>query len=208
MPRNLSFEATAAVPIAGQTALQGLRDIGSVQPGHRVLIIGAAGGVGTFAVQIAKVLGAEVTAVCATNGLELVASLGADHVVDYTEQDLTEQSARYDVIYQGAGAHSITELRGALTDSGTLVLSSGEGGRWFGPLGRLAKAMAISPFVSHDLRTFVATSNTDDLSYLNELAEAGQLTPVIDRTYPLAEMADAVRHFLHGHGQGKIVVTI
>ena len=207
-PRNLSFAEAAAVPIAGQTAVLGLRDIGGVQTGRRVLIIGAAGGVGTFAVQIAKVLGAEVTAVCATNGLELVASLGADHVIDYTRENFTKRSTRYDVIYQGAGAQSIAELRGALTESGTLVLSTGEGGRWFGSLGRLAKALAISPFVGHDLRTFVGKSTTDNLNYLTELIEAGQITPIIDRTFPLDEMADAVRHFQHGHGLGKTVVTI
>ncbi len=207
-PRNLSFTEAAAVPIAGQTALLGIRDHGAVQPGQRVLIIGAAGGVGTFAVQIAKVLGAEVTAVCAPNGLELVRSLGADNVIDYTQQDFTQQSERYDLIYHGAGSHSIAELRGALTDSGTLVLSSGEGGRWFGPLGRLAHAIVLSPFVSQDLRTFVAKPNTDNLDYLTELIEAGRITPVIDHTYPLVEMADAVRYFQQGHGPGKTVVTI
>ena len=207
-PRNLSFAEAAAVPIAGQTALLGIRDVGGVQPGQRVLIIGAAGGVGTFAVQIAKVFGAEVTAVCATNGLELVASLGADHVVDYTREDFTKRSTRYDVIYQGAGAQSIAELRGALTESGTLVSSSGEGGRWFGSLGRLAKAMVISPFVGHDLRTFLAKPETDNLDYLTDLIEAGQISPVIDRTFALDETADAVRHFQHGHRLGKTVVTI
>ena len=207
-PRNLSFDEAAAVPIAGQTALQGIRDVGGVQAEQRVLIIGAAGGVGTFAVQIAKVLDAEVTAVCATNGLEFASSLGADHVIDYTRENFTKRSTRYDVIYQGAGAQSIAELRGALTGSGTLVLSTGEGGRWFGPLGRLAKALVISPFVGHDLGTFVAKSNTDDLNYLTGLIEAGQINPIIDRTFPLDEMADAVRHFQHGHGLGKTVVTI
>lgn len=207
-PHNLSFEEAAAVPIAAQTALLGIRDVGSAQPGQRVLIIGSAGGVGTFAVQIAKVLGAEVTAVCATNGLEVVSSLGADHVIDYTREDFTEQAATYDLIYQGAGAHSIAELRGALTESGTLVLSSGEGGRWFGSLGRLAKALALSPFLRQDLRTFVATTKTNNLRYLTELIEDGQIFPVVDRAYPLSAMADAVRHFQHGHGHGKTVVTI
>jgi len=207
-PRNLSFAEAATVPVAGLTAVLGVRDVGGVQAGQRVLIIGAAGGVGTFAVQIAKALGAEVTAVCATNGLELVASLGADHVIDYTREDFTEQSTRYDVIYQGAGAQSIEDLRGVLTESGTLVLSSGEGGRWFGSLGRLAKALAISPFVGHNLRTFVAKANTENLKDLTRLVEAGQLTPVIDRIFPLDETADAVHHFQHGHGLGKTVVTI
>jgi len=207
-PHSLSFEEAAAVPIAGQTALLGIRDVGSVQPGQRVLIIGAAGGVGTFAVQIARLLGADVTAVCGTSGLELVSSLGADNVIDYTSEDFPEQSTTYDLIYQGAGSHSISELRDALTESGTLVLSSGEGGRWFGPLGRLAQALALSPLLRQDLRTFVAKPDVDNLRHLTELIEGGRIITVIDRIYPLAEMAEAVRHFQHGHVHGKTVVTI
>ena len=191
-PKGLSFEQAAAIPIAGQTALLGLRDHGQVQPGQHVLIIGAAGGVGSFAVQIAKAKGAEVTGVCSTRNVDLVASLGADHVIDRMEGDVTAGPDRYDVVFQLAGSQSASELRELLTPSGTLVLSSGEGGRWFGPLGRLARAMVVSPFVGHRLCTYVATPNAVNLAHLTGLVEAGNLTPVVDRTFPLN--GDVGRH--------------
>ena len=206
-PKGLSFEQAAATPIAGQTALLGLRDRGNLQPGQHVLIIGAAGGVGSFAVQIAKARGAEVTGVCSTDNVGLVESLGADHVIDYTERGLHAGADRYDVVLQLAGSQPVSELRRLLTPSGTLVLSSGEGGRWFGPLGRLAGAMLISPFVRQRVCTYVATSNAVNLAHLAGLVQGGHLTPVIDRTFPLNEMSDALRHFQRPHGRGKIVVT-
>lgn len=208
MPKNLTFAQAAAVPVAAQTALLGLRDHGRLKPNQRVLIIGAAGGVGTFAVQIAKALGGEVTGVCSSQSVELLKSLGADYVIDYAQHDFTQLGKTYDLVFQGAGANSLSELRSVLTDSGTLVLSSGEGGRWVGPLPRLARAMALSPFVGHKLKTFMATPDADNLAFLTELIEAGQVTPVIDRTFPLADVADAFRHFEKGHNQGKTVVTM
>ncbi len=207
-PKGLSFEQAAAIPIAGQTALLGLRDHGQVQPGQHVLIIGAAGGVGSFAVQIAKAKGAEVTAVCSTRNVDLVAALGADHVIDRMEGDVTAGPDRYDVVFQLAGSQSASELRELLTPRGTLVLSSGEGGRWFGPLGRLATAMVVSPFVGHRLCTYVATPNAVNLAHLTGLVEAGKLAPVVDRTFPLSEMADAMRHFRQPHGRGKTVISV
>lgn len=207
-PRNLTFEEAAAVPIAGQTALLALRDHGNVQQGQHVLIIGAAGGVGTFAVQIAKTLGAEVTGVCSAHALSLVKSLGADHVIDYAEREFTTEPTRYDVILQLAGTESIANLRQVLTGSGTLVLSSGEGGKWLGPMVRLVKAIALDRFVDHDLRTFVAKTQPQNLAYLTDLIEAGDIMPVIDQALPLDQMADAMYHFQQGHNRGKTVVTM
>ena len=207
-PNNLSFDQAAAVPVAGQTALIGLRDYGGLQPGQSVLIIGAAGGVGTFAVQIAKALGAEVTGVCSSQSVELVGAIGADHVIDYEAVDFATSPERYDVVFQLAGTRSLSELRNVLTERGTLVLSSGEGGPWLGPLPRLAKALITSPFVRQDLRTFVAKTTPKNLAELTRLIEDGQLIPVINEEYQLAEMPDAVRRFERSHTQGKIVVTI
>ena len=207
-PSNLSFEAAAAVPIAGQTALLALRDHGQLQAGQHVLIIGAAGGVGSFAVQMAVAMGAVVTAVCSSQNVEFVRSLGADHVIDYTVDDHLGDPGDYDLIVQLAGSQSARVLRRLLTKRGTVVLTSGEGGRWFGPLGRLVVAIALSPFVSQRLRTFVATSTSSNLAHLTELIEREQLTPVVDRAFPLAEMADALRHFQQPHGRGKTVITV
>jgi len=188
-PANLTFEQAAAVPLAALTALQGLRDHGRVQPGQKVLIIGASGGVGTFAVQLAKWLGADVTGVCSTRNVDLVRSIGADHVIDYTQEDFTRNGQKYDLILQFAGTRSPSDCRRALTSKGTLLVSSGESdGRWVGPVDRVIKALALSPFVSQRLAPFEAKPSKDDLQVMKELIEAGKVTPVIDRTYPLNEV--------------------
>jgi NADPH:quinone reductase-like Zn-dependent oxidoreductase len=208
-PANLSFEQAATVPLAGLTALQGLRDAGRLRPGQTVLIIGASGGVGTFAVQIAKSFGADVTGVSSTRNLDLVRSLGADHVIDYTREDPTRSGQRYDLIFQLAGTRSPSDLRRALTPKGTLVLSSGESdGRWIGPLGRVIKAALLSPFVSQRLGTFEAKARQEDLQVLKELIESGKVSPVIDRTYPLREVPEAIRYLEAGHARGKVVITV
>lgn len=207
-PANLTFEQAAAVPLVGVTALQGLRDHGKVKPGQKVLINGASGGVGTFAVQIAKVLGAEVTGVCSTANVELVRSLGADHVIDYTREDFTKGAAKYDVVLDNVGNRSISECRQALTPRGTYLPSSAAGGRWIGGVARVVKSAALSPFVSHRLRPFLAVGKPEDLDYLRELIEAGEVTPVIDRAYPLSETAQALAHYGTGHAQGKVIVTM
>jgi NADPH:quinone reductase-like Zn-dependent oxidoreductase len=208
-PANLTFERAAAVPLAALTAVQGLRDAGQVQPGQKVLIVGASGGVGTFAVQIAKSFGAEVTGVCRTRNVEMVRSLGADHVIDYTQEDFTESGQKYELIFQLAGTRSPSDCRRALTSKGTLVLSSGESdGRWIGPVARMIKAAVLSPFVSQKLGSFLAKPNQDDLQFLKELIEAGKVKPVIDRTYPLSEVPDAIRYLEEGHARGKVVITV
>jgi NADPH:quinone reductase-like Zn-dependent oxidoreductase len=208
-PANLSFEQAAAVPLAALTALQGLRDRGRVRPGERVLVVGASGGVGTFAVQLAKLFGAEVTGVCSTRNLELVRSLGADHVIDYTREDFAANGRRYDLILQLAGTRSPADCRRALTPKGQLLLSSGEGpGRWIGPLGRMAKAVVLSPFVGQRLGAFEAKPSGDDLRALAELIEAGKVAPVIDRTYPLPETPAALGYLETGHARGKVVITV
>jgi NADPH:quinone reductase-like Zn-dependent oxidoreductase len=207
-PANLTFEQAAAVPVSAVTALQGVRDKGKVQSGQKVLIIGAAGGVGTFAVQLAKAFGAEVTGVCSTTKLDLVRSIGADHVIDYTRDDFADGGRRYDVILDTAGNRSLSHLRRALTPKGTLVIVGGEGGgRWFG-VGRQLRALMLSPVVSQRLGTFIAKVNSEDLLALKELLEAGKVTPVIDRTYPLAEVPDAIRYLHEGHARGKVVITV
>jgi NADPH:quinone reductase-like Zn-dependent oxidoreductase len=208
-PANLTFEQAAAVPLAALTALQGLRDAGQVQPEQKVLIIGASGGVGTFAVQIAKWLGADVTGVCSTRNVEMVRSLGADHVIDYTQEDFTQSGQKYDLILQLAGTRSPSDCRRALTPKGTLVLSSGESdGRWIGPVDRIIKAVALSPFVSQKLGSFLAKPNEEDLQFLKELIEAGKVKPVIDRRYPLSEAPEAIRYLEEGHARGKVVITV
>jgi NADPH:quinone reductase-like Zn-dependent oxidoreductase len=208
-PANLTFEQAAAVPLAALTALQGLRDAGQVQPEQKVLIIGASGGVGTFALQIAKSFGADVTGVCSTKNVELVRSLGADHVIDYTQEDPTQSRQKFDLIFQLAGTSSPSHCRRVLTSKGTLVLSSGESdGRWIGPVDRLIKAAVLSPFVSQKLGSFLAKPDRDDLEFLKELIEAGKLTPVIDRTYSLSEVPEAIRYLEEGHARGKVVITV
>jgi NADPH:quinone reductase-like Zn-dependent oxidoreductase len=207
-PANLSFEEAAAMPVAALTALQGLRDKGQLQPGQKVLVNGASGGVGTFAVQIAKALGAEVTAVCSTRNVDLVRSVGADHIIDYTRTDFTRTGLRYDVIFDSVEAQSLSEVRRALTPIGTLIPNSGRGGLWVGPLGRIVKARARSLFTRQTLRPFTSVGKRQDLLDLAELLEAAQLTPVIDRTYPLSQAAEALRYVGAGHTRGKVVITV
>lgn len=205
-PANLTFEQAAAAPVAAVTALQGLRDHGKVQPGQKVLIIGASGGVGTFAVQIARWLGAEVTGVCSTRNLELVRSIGADHVVDYTRDDFTRSELRYDVIFELAGAHSVWDLRRALTPTGTLVLSNGSG-RLSG-IDRIVSGAVLSRFVGQKLGPFLASETQEDLAAIADLLASGTIVPVIDRTYPLAETPEAIRYLEAGHARGKIVIAV
>ena len=208
-PANLTFEQAAAVPVAALTALQGLRDKGGIRAGRRVLIIGASGGVGTFAVQIAKTFDAHVTGVCSTRNVDMVRSIGADDVVDYTKEDFTKRGETYDVIFQLAGTASPLACRRALTSKGTLLLSSGESsGRWIGPLSRILEALVESPFVGQQLVPFIAKRSADDLGIVKGLIESGKVTPVIDRTYPMREAADAIRYVEAGHAQGKVVVTV
>jgi len=206
MPANLTFEQAAAVPLAALTALQGLRDHGRIKPGQKVLIIGASGGVGTFAVQIAKAFGAQVDGECDTSNVEMVRSIGADHVFDYTREDVTRGGTRYDFIFQLGGTRSPSDLRRALAPGGTLVLSSGAGR--FAGIDRIVKARALSPFVGQRLATFLAKENKADLLVLTELIETGKVTPVIDRTYALSETPAAVRYLEAGHTRGKVVLTI
>jgi len=208
-PADFTFEQAGTVATSGFTALQGLRDKGEVESGQRVLIIGASGGVGTFAVQIAKSMGAEVTGVSSTRNLDMVRSLGADHVIDYTREGITDSGETYDVILDTAGNRSLSLLRQALTPTGTLVIVGAEGGgKWIGAVGRTVKALLLSPFVGHRLRAFISKENRDDLLVLRELLESGRLTPEIDRTYELTETADAIRYIAEGHAQGKVVVNV
>ena len=208
-PAGLSFEQAAAVPISGFAALQALRDVGEVQPGQRVLVIGAAGGVGSFAVQLAKVLGAQVTGVCSTAQVDLVRSLGADDVVDYTRDDVTDGTRRWDVIVDTAGHRSLSRLRRALTPTGTLVIVGSEGrGRWLGGFDRQLRAVALSRLVRQRLRMLSSKPRPQDLQVLQELLGAGKLTPLLDRTFPLRQVPDAIRYLVEGHGGGKIVITV
>jgi NADPH:quinone reductase-like Zn-dependent oxidoreductase len=209
-PATLSFDHAAAVPLAALTALQGLRDHGRIEPGHRVLIVGASGGVGTFAVQIAKSFDAEVTGVCSTRNVEIVRSLGAEHVIDYTQEDFTQSGQKkYDLIFQLAGTRSPSECRRALTSKGTLVLISGDSDRHLiGPVDRIIKALVLSPFVSQKMASFTVKPNKEDLQFLKQLIEAGKLTPMIDRTYPLSEVLEAIRYLEGGRARGKVVVTM
>jgi NADPH:quinone reductase-like Zn-dependent oxidoreductase len=207
-PTNLTFEQAAAVPISGFAALQALRDTGGVQPGQTVVIIGASGGVGSFAVQLAKAFGAEVTGVCSTKSADLVRSIGADHVIDYTQQDFTRTGQRYDLILEMAGNRALADLRRALTAKGTLVLVGGSGGRWFMGTGRTLRAVALSPFVGQRLRSFFSKPRGADLVVLKELIEAGKLTPVIDRVFPLSETPEAIRYVGERSTQGKTVITV
>jgi NADPH:quinone reductase-like Zn-dependent oxidoreductase len=208
-PSNLTFEQAAAVPLAAATALQGLRDHGHIEAAQRVLVVGASGGVGTFAVQIAKSFGAEVTGVCSTGNTDMVRSLGADHVIDYTTTDFTDDGHRYDLILQAAGTHSPAACRRALTAKGTLVQISGDSAnRWIGPLTRIVTGRLLSSFVSQTITTFTVQPNRGDLDFLRTLIEAGQVSPVLDRSYPLTDIHDAVRHVETGHTRGKVVVTV
>ena len=209
-PDNMSFQQAAAVPVAGITALQGLRDKALVRPGQKVLINGASGGVGTFAVQIAKSLGADVTGVCSTGNVEMVRSIGADRVIDYSVEDYTKGTQRYDVIFDTVGNHSLLANRGVLTADGRLVIVGGQSNdRWIGPMARFAAAFVIAPFVHQKLVSFLADANsTADMNALRELMQAGKLTPVIGRQYSLSEAPAAMRYLETGHARGKIVINV
>ena len=208
-PANLTFAQAAAVPVSALTALQAVRDRGRVQAGQKVLVIGASGGVGTFAVQIAKAAGAEVTGVSSTAKLDLVRSLGADHVIDYTRDDITAGDHRYDVILDTGGHRPLSQLRRTLTPRGTLVIVGSEhGGRWLGGSDRQLRALMLSPFTSQRLTTLICSENTQDLQALTELIESGQVRPVIDRTYPLSQIPQAIQYLRDGHPQGKVVVNL
>jgi NADPH:quinone reductase-like Zn-dependent oxidoreductase len=207
-PVSLSFVQAGALGISGLTALQALRDHGRVRPGQGILVVGASGGVGTYAVQIAKAHGAEVTGVSSGAKLDLVRSLGADHVIDYQRDDFADGARRYDVIIDIGGNSTLTRLRRALTPTGTLVIVGGEGGgRWLGGLDRQLRAMLLSPFSAQKLTTFVSRENAEDLTELADLVDSGQVTPVIDRVFALDETADAIGHLEAGHARGKVVVT-
>jgi NADPH:quinone reductase-like Zn-dependent oxidoreductase len=208
-PANVTFEQAAAVPVAAITALQGLRDKGRIKPGHKVLVNGAAGGVGTFAVQIAKSFGADVTGVCSTRNVELVRSLGADRVIDYTQEDFTRSGERYELILDAVGNRPLSECRRVLASAGTLVMvGAGDGRSSVKFAARALKGLVVSRFGSQTLVFFVAKRNKDDLMLLRELLEGGKVTPVIDRQYPLAEVPEAIRYLEAGHAQGKVVITV
>jgi NADPH:quinone reductase-like Zn-dependent oxidoreductase len=208
-PARLSVEQAAAVPMAALTALQGLRDVARVRAGHRVLINGAAGGVGTFGVQIATALGAEVTGVCSAGNRELVRSLGAVRAIDYAVEDFTDGRVRYDVILDNVGNHPLGRVRRALTPTGTLLLNAGGSpGHVIGPLAPIARAAVTDRFVRQRLRPFMSKPNRADLLTITGYVDDGRLTPVIDRTYPMAETAQALRHVERGHTRGKVVVTV
>jgi NADPH:quinone reductase-like Zn-dependent oxidoreductase len=208
MPANLTFEQAGAVPVAGGAALQALRDAGVVRPGHHVLVNGASGGVGTFAVQIAKALGAEVTGVCGTGGVALVRTLGADHAIDRAAVDVTAGAQRYDVILDLVADRPLGAFRRVLAPRGTLVVASGNGSRWFGPLGRMARAAMLSPVVRPRLRPFSAQPSGADLAVLAELIESGAVTPVVDRVYALAEAPEALRALGERGARGKLVIAV
>ncbi|GMR17494.1 MAG: NAD(P)-dependent alcohol dehydrogenase [Gammaproteobacteria bacterium] len=207
-PANMTFAQAAAVPIAAVTALQALRDMGKLQPGQKVLINGASGGVGTFAVQIAKAMGAEVTGVCSTRNLEMVRSIGADHVIDYTQEDYTRSGLRYDLIIDNVGNHSLLANRQVLGPEGIMVVIGGPKGNWMGPLMSVFSAPLLSPFVGQEFITFVAELRNSDLENLADLMQAGLVTPVIDRRYRLSEVPEAIRYSEEGHARGKIVVDL
>jgi NADPH:quinone reductase-like Zn-dependent oxidoreductase len=209
-PANLTFVQAAAVPTSAVVALHALRDAGQLQLGQKVLIVGASGGVGMFAVQIAKSFGSEVTGVCSAKKMDTVRSIGADHVIDYTREDFTRTGQQYDLIVDTGGNRSLSDLRAALTKNGRLVLVGSEGGdRWIGAgLRRSFRAAVLSPFVSQKLRSMVAWANAADLHVLKDLVEAGKITPIVDRTYSLSETADAIRYQQSGHAVGKVVITV
>jgi NADPH:quinone reductase-like Zn-dependent oxidoreductase len=208
-PANLTYDQAAAVPVSGMTALQAVRDHGRVRAGEKVLILGASGGVGSFAVQIAKAFGAEVTGVCGPTKTDMVRALGADHVLDYTREDFADGGPRFDVILDIGGNARLSRLRRALTPHGRLVIVGGEtDGRLLGGSGRQIRAKFLSPFISQTLGTFIASENAADLTALGELIEGGNLSPAIDRSYPLTETAAAIRHLLDGQARGKLVISV
>ena len=207
-PVDLTFDRAAAIGVSAMTALQALRDRGNVEPGQKVLIVGASGGVGTFAVQIAKSFGAEVTGVCSTRNLDMVRSIGADHVIDYSQEDFTQSDERYDLILDNVGTHSLSRTRSALAPNGTLLANGTPISGWFGGLDDVIKAMTVSLFVKQQGRPFVAFPTAEDLAALKELAEAGKIVSVIDRTYPLEKAPEAIGHVAQGHAQGTTIIVI
>ncbi|HEY4813886.1 MAG TPA: NAD(P)-dependent alcohol dehydrogenase [Chthoniobacterales bacterium] len=208
-PDNVTFEQAASVPVAAFTALQGLRDKGHIQPKQKVLINGAAGGVGSFAVQIAKSFGADVTGVCSTRNVGMVRSIGADQVIDYTQEDFTKSGQRYDLLFDAVGNHSLFACRRVLTPKGVLIMAGGEGGRWMvRALGRAITALVLSRFVSQNLTGLLARTRKEDLTVMHQLMEAGKVTPVIDRCYRLSEVPEAIRYLEQGHARGKVVITV
>ncbi|MEP7194354.1 MAG: NAD(P)-dependent alcohol dehydrogenase [Actinomycetota bacterium] len=208
-PANLTFEQAAAVPMAGLVALQAVRDQGNVQAGQTVLINGASGGIGTFAVQIAKSLGALVTGVCSTRNMDMVRTIGADNVIDYTQEDFTRSGQRYDFILDNVANHSMSDLRRAVTPTGALVPNGGGfDNRWFASGGRVIRANVLKRSVDRRLRPFLLSPKLDDLVVLKELIEAGKITPVMDRTYPLSETPQAIGHVGEGHARGKVAITV
>jgi NADPH:quinone reductase-like Zn-dependent oxidoreductase len=208
-PTNMTMEQAAAVPIAGITALQALRDRGKIQAGQKVLINGASGGVGTFAVQIAKTYGAEVTGVCSGRNTAMVRSLGADHVIDYTKEDFTQADARYDLIIDNVGNHSLSEYRRVLNSNGALIVVGGPSeNSWLGPVTTLIKAYLVSPFVSKKMEFMLAQANKEDLEVLRDLMQTGKVTPVIDKRYPLSETAAAIAYLEQGHARGKVIIAV
>jgi len=207
-PASMTFEQAATVPIAGITALQALRDLGQVKAGQKVLINGASGGVGTFAVQIAKSFGAEVTGVCSTRNVEMVLSIGADHVVDYTQEDFTESGKQYDVIVDNVGNHALSKYTDVLNPDGRFVIVGAQKGNWIGPLVNPLTALVLSPFVDQEFAMFIAELNQEDLTILGNLMQAGKVTPVVDSRYRLHDVPDAIRHSEDGHARGKIVIAV
>jgi len=208
-PASLTFEQAASVPVAALTALQAVRHKGHIRPGQKVLVNGAAGGVGTFAVQIAKAFGAEVTGVCSTPSVKMVRSIGADRVVDYTQEDFTRLRQRYDLLVDMVGNRTVSERRRVLAPKGVLVaVGGGSKGSWLGPLADWTRMAVVSPFVSQSMAFFMLQQKSEDLVVLSEFLEAGSVTPVIDRTYPLSDVAEAFRYFEAGHAKGKVVITV
>jgi NADPH:quinone reductase-like Zn-dependent oxidoreductase len=207
-PENLSFEQAGAVQIAGLTALQGLRDAGKLKAGEKVLINGASGGVGTFAVQIGKALGAHVTGVCSSRNVELVRSLGADHVVDYTKEDFTKRGERYDLILDMVGNKGLLDCRRALEPDGKYIMIGGQKGRWIAPLDTLIRAFLLKPFVEQEMKFMMSKINRDDLLMLRDLMQTGKVTPVIDKTYPLHQTSEAVAYVETGRARGKVVISV
>jgi len=207
-PANMTFEQAASVPMAAITALQALRDKGEIEPGQKVLINGASGGVGTFAVQIAKSFGAEVTGVCSTRNVDMVRSIGADHVLDYTREDYTKSGQRYDLIIDNVGNHSLLANRRVLNPDGIFVIVGGSGGDWLGPLMRPISALMLSPFVGQEFGMLLAQMRQDDLATLGDLMRSGKMTPVIDRRYALSEVPAAIQYSEEGHARGKIIIGL
>ena len=207
-PANVTFEQAAAVPVAGCTALQGLRDKGRIQPGQKVLINGAAGGVGTFAVQIAKSFGADMTGVCSTRNIDMIRSIGADHVVDYTQEDFTQSGRRYDLLFDCMGNHSLSACGRAMSPRGICVAVGGPASSSIVILAGMRKALLWSQFGSQKVVSFIASTNKEDLGILKELMEAKKVTPIIDRRYTLSEVPEAIRYLEEGHARGKVVITV